>query len=263
MGNWKTGQLKVEADAASDAAKAQADAAQSMAGLESDAKLIMSLYETYYPNFENIYGGSAVQGMQMEQIEQALAVLEKAEASVPQFAEQLGGLADKYGSTSMDIYNNMRAKGYTLEHGEERKMEQLLQGVEKVKLTRVASAETLVDYGSSLLGAFSGQLTDHRIKRMNEAKQLLLAGQKFDPGNAKLQEMLSGIDDQMAEVADKMEAMIDATEWKESVKDFTGPGDVKSLAAAAKKYFENDRDWGQKEDKEVEILKSASGGPGR
>ncbi len=259
--SWKSAQLKVEATAAKEAANNAAAAAQATAVLEADAQLMLSLYKTYYPKFENIHGGSAVYGMDTKQIEQALNMLQSAETSVPAFAEQLGRLADTYGHTAMDIQNTMAAKGYRLEHSEETRFVELLQGVENVKKTRIASAATLVDYASSLLGAFSQQLTDHRIKRMGEAKQLLLAGQRFDAGNTQIQQMLATIDDQMAQVADKMAAKIDATQWKENIKDFPGPGSAKSLAADAKKYFINDRDWGKKPGKEVEILRVSVQGP--
>jgi len=259
--SWKTGQLALEAEEAASAASIAADTASAIAKMQSDAALIVTLYETYYPEFEKISGGSMIHGMENPQIEQGLSLLESAETSIPLFADKLGKLADVYGSNSMDIYNTMHRRGYTPEHGEEIKMEQLLQAVEKVKAARVASAETLADYAGALLGAFNGQLTDHRIKRMGEAKKLLLAGQEFDPGNGKIQEMLAEIDDQMAEVAGKMEALIDETEWKHHVQEFGGPGDVKALSASAKTFFENDRDWGKKPGKGVEILKVSVRGP--
>lgn len=258
---WKAAQQAHESQAATAAASVEADKASVMEIYQKDAQKMLSLHKQYHPAFEKIHGGTLIYEMQMPQVKEAMVLIEKAEKTIPEFSTELGRLADAYGTTSMDIYNNLHAKGYTLKHNEETRMAQLLQDVQNVAKSRKASANTLVEYASALLGAFSQQLNDVRIKRMQQAKEFLLAGQRMDAGNVKIQEMLAKIDDQMAEVAEKMEAIISAATWKSTITGFPGPGKAKSLAEDAKKYFENDRDWGQKPGKGVEILAVSVQGP--
>ncbi len=54
---------------------------------------------------------------------------------------------------------------------------------------------------------------------------------------------------------------IDAREWAGHVPDFAGPGDAKDLAAKALEYFRNDRNWGRKPDRKVEVLAVCVRGP--
>lgn len=261
IAKWKQSQQQLEQQAAAAAAVAEADKAAAMDVYAKNAEQMLALYDRYYASFEKIHGGTLIYGMNMEQVEAAIALVEQAEKTIPEFSGELGHLADTYGTTSGDIYNHFHAKGFTLKHGEEIKMERMLQAVENVGKSRKASADTLAEYASALLGAFDQQLNDTRIKRMEQAKQFLLAGQRMDGGNKKVRTMLAQIDDQMADVAEKMEAQINAATWKDNIRNFPGPGKVKSLAAEAKRYFENDRDWGKKPGKQVEILAVSVRGP--
>jgi hypothetical protein len=246
IAQWKQLEQQREGKAAAATAVSAANREAAMAQYEKDAAQMLALHEKYHQPFEKIHGRSLVYEMKMAQIEQAIALVENAEKTIPEFSSELGRLADSYGTTSSAIYNNLHSKGFTLQHGEEIKMEQMLQAVENVSKSRAASALTLVDFAGSLIGAFSDQLNDTRIERMGQAKKFLLAGQRMDASNPQLQEMLANIDAQMEEVADRMTAQIDAATWKGNIADFSGPGSAKGLAADAKRYFENDRDWGQK-----------------
>lgn len=261
LDSWqKEEQIKTDSAAREAAVTANA-AAGKMAKMKDDADLIVALHEKYFNAFENIHGGTLVHGMKIEEADQALALVANAEKSIPLFATDVGRLAQSYGETSMDIYNKFHEGGYTLNNGEDQKMSQLIEAVDKLKKSRQASAVTLAGNAKVLLGAFSDQLNDARLQRMAEAKKLLLAGQQFDPENDQIKQMLNDIDSQMEQVADKMTAQIDAAKWAGNISGFAGPGDVTELAAEAKKYFENDRDWGGKKDRDIKILDVCIRGP--
>ncbi len=229
--------------------------------MKQDAELIVALHGKYFSKFEKIHGGTLVYTTKLDEAQQALLLVRDAEKTIPLFASDLGRLAESYGSNTMDIYNTFHEAGYTLGNNEERKMGQLVEAVGNLKKSRQLSAATLADNAQALLNAFDNQLNDARLQRMGDAKKLLLAGQQFDPESAQIKQMLGDIDDQMTQVADKMTAQIDAAKWAGNVSSFAGPGDVAELAAEAKKYFENDRDWGAKKDRQVKILDVCIRGP--
>ncbi len=258
---WETG---AEAKEAAEAKAGQATAAQkakSIEMLEQDAARMLALYQQYFKKFESIHGRSLVYSMKLEDAEKALTIIREAEKTIPQFAAELGKLADKYGSKSMNIYNNFHKQGYKLQNSEDNKIVQLIEALSKVASSRKASADTLANYAQTLLEAFTNQFNDARLARMDEAKKLLKVGYQFDPQNDKIQQMLADIDKQITAAADKMKAQIDAATWAGNIKSFSGPGSVKKLAAEAKKYFENDRAWGKKPGSQVKILAVSIRGP--
>lgn len=261
LDSWQKEEQAKEESAAKEAVVTANAAADKMAKMKEDAGLIAALHGKYFNAFEKIHGGTLVYGMKLDEADQALALVADAEKTIPLFATDVGRLAQSYGETSMDIYNKFHEGGYTLNNGEDQKMSQLIEAVDKLKKSRQASAVTLAENAKALLSAFDDQLNDARIQRMADAKKLLLAGQQFDPENAEIKQMLEDIDHQMEQVADKMTAQIDAAKWAGNISGFAGPGDAAELAAEAKKYFENDRDWGGQKDRHIKILDVCIRGP--
>lgn len=260
----KTWQSGAEAKEAADAKAGQAAAAQKAKNVEAlgrDAARMNALHQQYFKKFESIHGRSLIYSLKLDDAKQALSTLEEAEKTIPQFSAELGKLADKYGSNSMDVYNNFHKQGFKLQNSEDRKLVELIEALSKVESSRKASADNLANNAKTLLGAFSNQFNDARLARMDKAKKLLKVGYQFDPKNSKIQQMLSDIDKQIVEAADKMKAQIDAATWAGNIKSFSGPGTVKQLAAEAKKYFENDRAWGKKPGSQVKILAVSVRGP--
>ncbi len=233
---------------------AGAEKAKATAQMEKDAQAISSMHEKYYAKVEQFYGNTLVYNMNVEEAEHALEKINEAEKALPLYYEELEKLSKKYGTKSMDIYNTFHKAGYKLQNGEDRKMEELLSAKEKLRKSREATAEYLVGNAETLLNAFSNQFNDARLARMQTAKKMLFIGERIDPSNKKLKEMLARIDDQIVQAADKMKAQIDAATWAGNVTQFDGPGNVRDLAAKAKKYFQNDRDWGKKPGRKIEII---------
>ncbi len=261
LSSWKKREHTKNAVLAQQATATAEAATGKTAKLKQDADLIVALHEKYFKNFEKIHGGTLVYNEKLTEAKLALALVDTAEKTLPLFASDLGRLAENYGRNTMDIYNTFHEGGHTLGNSEERKMTQLLEAVTKLKKSRQISAATLADNAHALLSAFNNQLNDARLKRMADAKKLLLAGQQFDPENAQIKQMLGDIDDQMTQVADKMTAQIDAATWAGNISSFSGPGNTTDLATEARKYFTKDRDWGAKKDRQIEILDVCVRGP--
>jgi hypothetical protein len=226
-----------EKAAAAEKAKASAGAAQ------RDAESMIQLYEKYYPKFEYINGNSLVYGLTAEDAENALKQIEEVERLLPEFSSELGRLASEYGTESMTIGEKLFKAGYKAGGDPSGKLARLIEATGKIKETRKSSGETVAMNAEILLSAFSNQLNDARIQRMNDAKGLLQVGLQLDPDSAKIQEMFSSIDDQIAEVSLKMEKDIDSKSWAGNIQNFSGPGTPGNLAKEALAYFRNDRDW--------------------
>lgn len=240
---------------------AEEAAAAATADAEADAQRMIELYDVYYPQLDLIHGNSLVYGVKIADAENALADIEKAEALLPEFADELGRLADTYGTEPMEIGNNLHAKGVRVSGDPGGRLAYLIEALGKVEKSRRASAESCVRNAEMFLEAFSDQITDAYLKRMNDAKQLLVVGQKLDPDNERIVEMLGTIDDRIAAAAEKMEAEIDAATWAGNVAGFPGPGDAAALAKAARDFFRNHEGWGGRTDKKIEVLDACVRGP--
>ena len=242
-------------------ATAKAGAQKTLEKATKDANSMIALNEKYYSRIESMRGKNLVYGLKLEDAQKALEKIEQAEKLFPEFSSELGSLADTYGSNSMEISNKLFDMGYKATGDPGGKLAQLIEASGKVIETRKESAATVARNAETLLGAFSGQLTDARMKRMNDAKALLVVGQKLDPGSTTVRDMLTKIDDQIVEAADKMEKQINAKTWAGNIKNFKGPGDADDLAEKALDYFRNDRDWGKNPKKKNEVLAVCVRGP--
>lgn len=251
-----------EAVAAGPVDTSAADAAEAAtASAEADARRMIELYDTYYPRLDLIHGNSLVYGVEISHAQTALDDVLEAEATVPEFADELGRMADLYGTQPMEIGNNLHAKGVKISGDPGGRMAYLIEAMGKVGKSRVASAESCVRNAEMFLDAFSEQITDVYLERMDKAKKILVIGQKLDPGNAKIVEMLATVDDQIAAAAEKMQAQIDAATWAGNMGGFPGPGSAAGLAKEALSFFRNHDGWGGRTDKKIEVLKVCVRGP--
>jgi DNA repair exonuclease SbcCD ATPase subunit len=248
-----------EADAKS---KAERSAAETQAKAEADAGEMLALYQEFGAALEPMHGNSLVYGIALKDAEKALEQIETVEKQVlPKLAPQLGRLAEEYGKDSMTIGNRLFAMGFKGQGDPGGKLSTLITAVGNISASRRSSAATVLQNAETLLSAFSTQLTDARIQRMNDVKALLVLGRQLDPGNEALQKQLERIDDQIADVAERMEKEINARTWAGQVDAFAGPGDVRSLSQAALEYFRKDKDWGGNPNRKIEVLAVCVRGP--
>lgn len=254
----KAGEAKAAAAEGASAAQAEAKAAKAKA----DAGRMLALYNEYREPLEFMHGNSIIYTMDLEKAKQTLAEVETLEKELlPKLAPDLGRLAETYGRTSMDISNRLMAEGYRPDGDPGGKLAQMIEAVANIPKTRTASADTLARYAETLLGAFSGQLTDVRIKRMNDAKALLVVAKGFDPKHEATEKLLAVIDEQILQAVETMKQQIDAKEWAGNVKEFPGPGEPGELAKAALEFFRKDDRWGANPERKVEVLAVCVRGP--
>jgi hypothetical protein len=240
---------------AADAAKDATDAAQ------ADAQLMIDLYDKYYPRFDLIHGNSLVYGVQESDAKNALAEIEVAEALLPEFAGEVGRLADTYGTEPLEIGNNLHGKGVKISGDPGGRLAYLIEAIGKVGKSRAASAASCAQNAEMLLGNHSGPITDARLKRLDDVKKLLVVGHELDPSNEKVNTMLAEIDEQITAASQQMEAEIDAASWAGNVTSFPGPGETGALAKEAVSFFRAHEGWGGRTDKKIEVLDACVRGP--
>lgn len=144
----------------------------------------------------------------------------------------------------------------------------LVRMVSNVDKTRRANAEYLATWVRNQ-PEITFFVQDKRVEIMTQWQTFLQWSLKFDSTNAYANQRLATIATEIADLQKALEAEIDEKEWQGHVDDFPGPGSVSELAAAAKEYFRQDRDWGrQGEDvpeedrgKGVEVLAVSVRGP--
>ncbi len=120
--------------------------------------------------------------------------------------------------------------------------------------SRKASAENIVKSAKEAIER-KGMIADYKLKLLNEQKEILKIGRQIDPENQELNQLPAGIDDEIAAFKKQNQEKIDRAEFKGHISDFSGPGDVKSLAGAALEFFRNSPNWGTNKDRKIEILK--------
>jgi hypothetical protein len=256
-------QLEAEqAKAAATEAEAAAGAEAKAARAQADADRMIQLYEQYQEPLEFMHGNSVIYSMDLEKAKQTLKEVETLEKEIlPKLAPDLGRLAEQYGTTGMDIGNALFQAGIRADGDPGGKLARMIEAVANIPKTRTASAESLTRYAEILLGAFSGQLTDVRIKRMNDAKALLVVAKGFDPKHKPTEELLATIDEQILQAVEQMQEQIDAKEWAGNVKEFPGPGEPVGLAKAALEFFRKDDRWGANPKRKIEVLAVCVRGP--
>jgi len=222
---------------------------------QADGEQLLTLYEQHSSKFEGIYGATLVYGSDVEEVKAQLAKIESLEKEVlPVLQPVLAKTAEKYGTTSMDINNTLHELGMPSSEQFGTEFERLYESVGNVVKSRKATAESIASEGKKWISDFDFLVSDIRVKKLQEVKTLLQAGQKFDPNNQDINRMLAMIDDKIAEVAENIEKDIDAKTWSGHIDNFAGPGEPKALAQAALEYFRNHSGWGNNPDKHVEVL---------
>jgi hypothetical protein len=254
-------QKKYEELLAADPPQAADAASEATARAQADAQLMIDLYDKYYPQLDLIHGNTLVYGIQVSNARSALDQIVAAEAILPEFASELGRLADTYGTESMEIGNNLHRQGVKISGDPGGRLAYLIEATGKIASSRAASAASCAHNAETLLGNHSGPITDVRLKRMNEVKELLVVGRELDPNNDQVSTMLSEIDDQIAAASLQMEAEIDAATWAGNVDDFPGPGDAGALAKEAVRFFQGHAGWGGRKDTKIDVLDVCVRGP--
>jgi hypothetical protein len=258
-----------ETEAAEQAAQAAASA--EAGAVEADAERMIALWEKYYPQLEKMRGRNIAYvtvGWGIEEAKAALAEIEAAEQVVPELSADLARLGQAYGATETDnsaelgmaINNALFEKLGSSPSGDPGgKLAQLMIAVRSIEATREATAEALAERARTSMDAWAHHLTDAQMEKLQKAKELLTVAVDIDPTSEALKDLRVRVDERIVEHAEKMSASIDAATWPGHMADFPGPGTAAGLAAEAKEYFENDRDWGAKPG--VEILAVSVHGP--
>ena len=244
-------QIKAGASKSDEKPAPTGDVAQAL----EDGKRVEALYDRHYDEMSLIHGNTLVYGPRLEDAEKAWQQIDAVETTIlPEIEPALAEMAERYGTKPMEINNNLFKVGVKGRDQFGTKLGYLIEAAENVVKSRRTSAESIAQNAENTISGIEGLVPDIRVKRMEETKAILLIGQKLNPNNKKINEMLAQIGYQIDDIAQKIEADIDAKTWAGHVDRFEGPGSVKSLARAAKEYFENDSRWGKNPQKKVEIL---------
>ena len=168
----------------------------------------------------------------------------------------LDSFGKKYGTSANDIDNKInsivkksvswRRPGSTYA--------ELKTFADNVKASRKNTAEKLLKDVEANLKRMSFFSESIRAKKYAELKKTLELAHKFDPQNKKVKEKLDGIDKEASSAQDKIEKERDERKWPEPFKNFAGPGNPKKLEAAALKYLQNSKEWGNNPKTKVKIL---------
>ena len=228
---------------------------------EADARLMIDLYDKYYPRLDLIHGNSLVYGVKESDAREALAQIEAAEALLPEFAGEVGRLAEAYGTESLEIGKNLRAQGAKVSGDPGGRLAYLIEAIGKVDKSRQASAAACAQKAETLTAGYSGPITDARLKRLDEVRKLLAVGHELDPRNERVDAMLAEIGDEIVAAAEQMRAEIDAARWAGNVTGFPGPGNAGALAGEALRFFRSHEGWGGNTAKKVEVLDACVRGP--
>ena len=238
--------------------------------VQADIDKIIELHDTHASKFDDIHGdniASWTTGYGIEESKKALARINQAESDFDSISSDVGRLAEKYAQSgdmysSMNIYNSIKQQlGANPQGSPGNKLVALLLAGAHISESRTATGDHLAYTANQSINSWADQMTDDQLKRLQKAKELLVVAVQIDPNNEKAKNLLGKMDDKIAQFADKMKATIDSNVWQGYVSGFTGPGDRETLTASAKKYFENDRDWGGRKKNKITIIAVAVKGP--
>jgi hypothetical protein len=222
---------------------------------EIDATQIMELYDKYINKFNGIYGNTVIYSPSIEEAENGLKNIEEAEKeALPAIQPMLAIFAEKYGTTGMEISDKLFKLGLKDLQDAGSRYDSLYKAVENVIKSRKATAEFLAQQVNETITGINFFVPEIRVKKLEEAKELLIIANKFDSNNNDINKMLANIDQQITNMADKIEKDIDKKVWEGHIKDFAGPGKIDELTKTAIEYFKNDKEWGKNEKTKTEIL---------
>jgi hypothetical protein len=241
--------------------------------VQADIDTIIALHGANYAKVEGMTGNNIVfwtVGYGIEEAKKGLVQINEAQGALDAISSEVGRLAEKYNGTDVanysalsgNIYNSIREQlGANPQGSPDNKLAELIVAGANIGATRTATSEYLAGSAEQSMGAWADQLTDAQLERLHKAKELLAVAAQIDPNSEKVRNLLVQMDEKILQFVDKMEATINSNSWQGDVTDFSGPGTIKELAASAKKYFVEDRDWGGRKDRKIEILAVAVRGP--
>ena len=197
-------------------------------------KQLLDLHAAYNDRFQGVYGSTMVHGSLLEeQLQQGrdgaglLAELER--EVVPAIQPVLLQIAEKYGDNPMDIDNALYDLGLKNDHFFGSRFRDLYAGLNNIQKTRAATAQDMATRAGDTMGGISGYAEEIRLQKLDEAKEMLLIGQAFDPADQDVNRLLTELDGLQAAMSARIEADIDARSWAGDIGDFAGPGKVAEL----------------------------------
>jgi len=215
--------------------------------LEMDKKL-RDLHTAYAKRFEGVYGHTMVHGsLREEQFRVGRKAVEQLDTLdrevVPVLQPVLLEVVEKYGETSMDINNALHKLGLKSNHFFGSQFEDLFRGLNNMARSRRASAQDMARRAGDTIDMLSRYPEDTRLPKLEEAKEMLLLGQAFDPADPEVNRLLAEVDTLHAAMSTQIERQVDARTWAGNVAGFAGPGKPDDLARAAWEYFRNHPNW--------------------
>jgi len=221
----------------------------------ADGERLIALCEEHCEAFDLIHGNSMYYGGGADQAREVLKTLQEVEQNVlPEVQPVLVRFVESYGTTAMEVSNYFHRAGIELDGNVGNRFDDLYRGVTNVEKSRRASAEGIARRADMDLGGMDRYGPDIRLRKMREAKELLLIGQQMDPANADINAMLATIDADISDAAEAMEKEIDDATWAGNIASFNGPGTTVALAKSAVEFFRSHPNWTGDSSKGVEIL---------
>lgn len=225
---------------------------------EADGKRLIALCKLHCGSFDLIHGNSMYYGGPVDEARQALTALEAVEREIlPEVQPVLAHFADTYGTTAMEVNNSFHVLGVRLDDNVGNRFDELYRGVANVRSSRKASAEQVLQRARMDTANMALYSPEIRVRKMKQARELLLVGHQLDPTNAGINEMLATVDADIEHQAAEAEAAIDGARWAGDATSFAGPGRPRDLATAALGYFRAHPNWGASPTNKVEILEVA------
>ncbi|AGA35315.1 hypothetical protein TVNIR_3686 [Thioalkalivibrio nitratireducens DSM 14787] len=209
---------------------------------------LLDLHQAHRGRFQGVHGNSMVHGTSIEEQLQvgrdAMAQLDALDGEViPAIQPTMRAIAEHYGETAMAINNSLHALGLSNEHHFGSQFMDLYRGMENTARSRSASAQDLVRRASMFTDHIESFSEEMRLRRLGEAREMLVLGQAFDPTDPELNQLLAQVDVQYAAMEERIERDIDARQWVTDIGDFAGPGQTDELARAALEFFRGAPAW--------------------
>ena len=221
-------------------------------------KQLLDLHAAYNDRFQGVYSSTMVHGSLLEeQLQQgrdgAVLLAELEREVVPAIQPVLLQIAEKYGDNPMDIDNALYDLGLKNDHFFGSRFRDLYSGLNNIQKTRAATAQDMAARAGDTMGGITGYAEEIRLQKLDEAKEMLLIGQAFDPADQDVNRLLTEVHGLQAAMSARIEADFDARTWAGDIGDFAGPGKPAELVKAALDYIQQQPNWNPSA-KGVEIL---------
>lgn len=224
----------------------------------ADGEAVLALCRQHCRSFDLVHGNSMYYGGSVEEARQALATLEQLEREVlPEVQPVLAHIVETYGSTAMEVNNAFHRLGVSFDDNVGNRFDELYRGVANVRSSRAASAEQILQRARMDTGNMGFYSPEIKVRKMRQAKELLVVARQLDPANDGVNRMLASIDGDIETLESAAEAEIDAARWAGDIASFSGPGSPDGLAATALAFFRGHANWGGSSDRRVDVLRVA------